>query len=111
MLLSEWGINFYRIRALWELFVMAVCLPCEVECLFKKCPGPSPSPTMSGLHISIPLMVGLAYGMLTDMVCFNTHFNNSALSYATALLLFSHHLENKLQLDPGPEHETPEKQT
>ena len=66
---------------------------------------------MSGLHISIPLMVGLAYGMLTDMVCFNTHFNNSALSYATALLLFSHHLENKLQLDPGPEHETPEKQT
>ena len=45
------------------------------------------------------------------MVCFNTHFSNSALSYATALLLFSYHLENKLQLDPGPEQETTEKQT
>ena len=41
MLLSELGINFYRIRALWELFVMVVCLPCEVECLFKKCSFPS----------------------------------------------------------------------
>ena len=41
MLLCEWGINFYCIKALWELFVMVVCLPCEVGCLFKKCSFPS----------------------------------------------------------------------
>lgn len=46
------------------------------------------------------------------MTCFYAHFNTSALSYATAILLFSYHLEkNKLQLDPGPEHETAVEQT
>ena len=36
MLLHEWRINFYCIKAVWELFVMVVCLPCEVGCLLKK---------------------------------------------------------------------------
>lgn len=41
------------------------------------------------------------------MTCFYTHFNTSALSCATALLLLSQHLEkNKLQLVLEPEHET-----
>lgn len=52
--------------------------------------------------------------MLTggDMTCFYTLFNTSTLSYARALLLFCHHLEeNELQLEPGPEGDTPDWQT
>lgn len=95
------------------MFVTVVCLTREVRLLVREYSFPYLS--HHGQNI-LPYSIDgrFATRMLTGdgMTCFYTLFNISTLSYARALLLFCHHLEeNKLQLEPGPEGDTPERQT